>query len=99
LEVERVKSKDGKTMQPFCMAQHYQMFRIYRRPGTNSDEQIILDRASSGDHIIIAHHNQVAFARVASTRDRWRSSPMNNRDIREPLSSVGYNRVDRTHRG
>jgi len=54
-----VKSKDGKTMQPLCMAQHYQMFRIYRRPGVNVDEQIILDRASSGDHIIVAHHNQV----------------------------------------
>lgn len=59
LEVERVKSKDGKTMQPLCMAQHYQMFRIYRRSGVNADEQIILDRASSGDHIIVAHHNQV----------------------------------------
>ncbi|XP_026827019.1 choline O-acetyltransferase [Ooceraea biroi] len=58
LEVERMKSKDGKTMQSLCMAQHYQMFRIYRRPGVNSDEQIILDRASSGDHIIVAHHNQ-----------------------------------------
>jgi hypothetical protein len=54
-----MKSKDGKTMQPLCMAQHYQMFRIYRRPGVNADEQIILDRASSGDHIIVAHHNQV----------------------------------------
>jgi len=61
LEVERVKSKDGKTMQPLCMAQHYQIFRIYRRPGVNIDEQIILDRASSGDHIIVAHHNQVGF--------------------------------------
>ncbi|XP_012137207.2 choline acetyltransferase isoform X1 [Megachile rotundata] len=58
LEVQRVKSKDGKSMQPLCMAQHYQMFRIYRRPGTNGDEQLILDRATSGDHIIVAHHNQ-----------------------------------------
>lgn len=56
-----MKSKDGKTMQPLCMAQHYQIFRIYRRPGVNNDEQLILDRASSGDHIIIAHHNQVGF--------------------------------------
>lgn len=58
-----MKSKDGKTMQPLCMAQHYQVFRIYRRPGVNSDEQIVLDRASSGDHIIVAHHNQVGIQR------------------------------------
>nr|XP_012223266.1 PREDICTED: choline O-acetyltransferase isoform X1 [Linepithema humile] len=71
LEVERVKSKDGKTMQPLCMAQHYQMFRIYRRPGVNADEQIILDRASSGDHIIVAHHNQFYSVPVrASDRGR-----------------------------
>lgn len=59
LEIDRVKSTDGKSMQSLCMAQHYQMFRIYRRPGVNHDEQIILDRASSGDHVIVAHHNQV----------------------------------------
>ncbi|XP_076636952.1 choline acetyltransferase isoform X2 [Colletes latitarsis] len=71
LEVERVKSKDGKSMQPLCMAQHYQMFRIYRRPGVNSDEQIILDRAISGDHIIVAHHNQFYSVPVrASDRGR-----------------------------
>ncbi|XP_011505793.1 PREDICTED: choline O-acetyltransferase [Ceratosolen solmsi marchali] len=58
LEVERIKSKDGKTMQPLCMAQHYQMFRLYRRPGCSVDERIHLNRASSGDHIIVAHHNQ-----------------------------------------
>ncbi|XP_006619034.1 choline O-acetyltransferase isoform X1 [Apis dorsata] len=57
LDVDEVKSKDGKSMQPLCMAQHYQMYRIYRRPGTNGDEQIILDRTTSGNHIIIAHHN------------------------------------------
>ncbi|XP_076669809.1 choline acetyltransferase isoform X2 [Andrena cerasifolii] len=71
LEVERVKSKDGKTLQPLCMAQHYQMLRIYRRPGVNADEQVILDRASSGDHIIVAHHNQFYSVPVrASDRDR-----------------------------
>ncbi|XP_039301772.1 choline O-acetyltransferase isoform X2 [Solenopsis invicta] len=71
LEVERVKSKDGKSMQPLCMAQHYQMFRIYRRPGVNNDEQIVLDRASSGDHIIVAHHNQFYSVPVrASDRGR-----------------------------
>ncbi|OAD52435.1 Choline O-acetyltransferase [Eufriesea mexicana] len=58
LEVEQVKSKDGKTMQPLCMAQHYQMYRIYRRPGIKGDEQVILDRTTSGNHIIFAHHNQ-----------------------------------------
>ncbi|XP_076647691.1 choline acetyltransferase isoform X1 [Halictus rubicundus] len=58
LEPDKVKSKDGKGMELLCMAQHYQMFRIYRRPGINSDEQIILDRATSGNNIIIAHHNQ-----------------------------------------
>lgn len=61
LEVEQVKSKDGKSWQSLCMAQHYQMFRIYRRPGVNADEQVIFDRATSGDHIILAHHNQVTF--------------------------------------
>ncbi|XP_011049382.1 PREDICTED: choline O-acetyltransferase isoform X2 [Acromyrmex echinatior] len=71
LEIERVKSKDGKTMQPLCMAQHYQIFRIYRRPGVNNDEQIVLDRASSGDHIIVAHHNQFYSVPVrASDRGR-----------------------------
>ncbi|KYN22541.1 Choline O-acetyltransferase, partial [Trachymyrmex cornetzi] len=71
LEIERVKSKDGKTMQPLCMAQHYQLFRIYRRPGVNNDEQIALDRASSGDHIIVAHHNQFYSVPVrASDRGR-----------------------------
>ncbi|KAK0157483.1 hypothetical protein PV328_011225 [Microctonus aethiopoides] len=40
------------------MAQHYQMFRLYRKPGDNKDEHIILNRSNSGDHIIIAHHNQ-----------------------------------------
>ncbi|EFN76153.1 Choline O-acetyltransferase [Harpegnathos saltator] len=71
LEVERVKSKDGKSMQRLCMAQHYQMLRIYRRPGVNSDEQIILDRAASGDHIVVAHHNQFYSVPVrASDRDR-----------------------------
>ncbi|XP_026669954.1 choline O-acetyltransferase isoform X2 [Ceratina calcarata] len=58
LEAEQVKSKDGKSMQPMCMAQHYQILRIYRRPGMNNDEQVILDRESSGNHIIVAHHNQ-----------------------------------------
>lgn len=67
-----MKSTDGKTMQPLCMAQHYQIFyRTYRRPGVNSDEQIILDRASSGDHIIVAHHNQFYSVPVrTSDRDR-----------------------------
>lgn len=46
-------------MQPLCMAQHYQIFSIYRRPGESIDERVILDRATSGDHIIVAHHNQV----------------------------------------
>lgn len=59
LELDKVRSKNGKGMQPLCMAQHYQMFRIYRRSGLNGDEQVILDRATSGNHIIIAHHNQV----------------------------------------
>ncbi|XP_015588325.1 choline O-acetyltransferase [Cephus cinctus] len=58
LEVERVKSKDGKSLQPLCMAQHYQVLRIYRRPGKEVDTQIVLDRVSSGNHIIVAHHNQ-----------------------------------------
>ncbi|KAK2582413.1 hypothetical protein KPH14_004731 [Odynerus spinipes] len=57
LEVEHIKSRDGKS-QALCMAQHYQMFRMYRRPGVNCDEQIIFDRATSGDHIIVAYHNQ-----------------------------------------
>lgn len=57
--MERVKSRDGKSMQPLCMAQHYQILRIYRKPGETVDEQIILDRATSGDHIIVAHYNQV----------------------------------------
>lgn len=61
LDVDEVKSKDGKSMQPLCMAQHYQMYRIYRRPGANGDEQIILDRITSGNHIIVAHHNLVRF--------------------------------------
>lgn len=71
LEVERVKSRDGKSMQALCMAQHYQMFRMYRRPGTNIDEQIIFDRACSGDHIIVAHHNQFYSVPVRAT-DRGR---------------------------
>ncbi|XP_043474260.1 choline O-acetyltransferase-like isoform X2 [Leptopilina heterotoma] len=58
LEIDLVKTKDGKSMQSLCMAQHYQMLRIYRRPGIDADEQIIFDRATSGDHIIVAHHNQ-----------------------------------------
>ncbi|XP_078047040.1 choline acetyltransferase isoform X2 [Augochlora pura] len=58
LEPDKVKSKDGKGMEPLCMAQHYQIFRTYRRPGINGDEQVILDRATSGNNIIIAHHNQ-----------------------------------------
>ncbi|XP_032666953.1 choline O-acetyltransferase isoform X2 [Odontomachus brunneus] len=71
LEVERVKSKDGKNTQPLCMAQHYQMLRIYRRPGVNGDEQILLDRAASGDHIVVAHHNRFYSVPVrASDRDR-----------------------------
>ncbi|XP_053977958.1 choline O-acetyltransferase isoform X2 [Hylaeus volcanicus] len=71
LEVERVKLKDGKSTQALCMAQHYQIFRIYRRPGVNGDEQILLDRATSGDHIIIAHHNQFYSVPVrASDRGR-----------------------------
>lgn len=65
LEVERVKFKDGKSMQPLCMAQHYRMLRLYRRPGVNGDEQILLDRAASGDHIIVAHHNQVTIVIVS----------------------------------
>ncbi|XP_076243801.1 choline acetyltransferase [Calliopsis andreniformis] len=77
LEVERVKSKDGKNMQSLCMAQHYQMFRIYRRPGINVDEQVILDRASSGDHIIVAHHNQFYSVPVrASDRGRITESEL-----------------------
>lgn len=59
LEVELVRSKDSKSMQPLCMSQHYQMLRMYRRPGRQLDEQLLLDRATSGDHIIVAHHNQV----------------------------------------
>ncbi|XP_076763908.1 choline acetyltransferase [Xylocopa sonorina] len=71
LEVDQVKSKDGKGMQPLCMAQHYQMFRVYRRPGVNGDEQVILDRKTSGNHIIVAHHNQFYSVPVrASDRDR-----------------------------
>ncbi|XP_068967214.1 choline O-acetyltransferase isoform X1 [Bombus flavifrons] len=71
LEIEQVKSKDGKTMQPLCMAQHYQMYRIYRRPGSNGDEQVILDRTTSGNHIIVAHHNQFYSVPVrASDRGR-----------------------------
>ncbi|KAJ8670744.1 hypothetical protein QAD02_002003 [Eretmocerus hayati] len=58
LDIEYVKSKDGKTMQPLCMAQHYQMFRLYRRPGIPVDQHVHLDRNNSGDHIIVAHHNQ-----------------------------------------
>lgn len=61
LEVERVKSKDGKSMQPLCMAQHYQVFRLYRRPGVTADEHVHLDRENSGDHIIVASHNQVSY--------------------------------------
>ncbi|XP_035736541.1 choline O-acetyltransferase-like isoform X3 [Vespa mandarinia] len=77
LEIERVKSKDGKTMQPLCMAQHYQMFRIYRRPGINIDEQIIFDRATSGDHIIVVHHNQFYSVPVrASDRGRITESEL-----------------------
>lgn len=59
LEVEKVKSRDGKSWQSLCMAQHYQMFRLYRRPGLKADEHVHLDRATSGNHIIVAHHNQV----------------------------------------
>jgi choline O-acetyltransferase len=62
--VERVKSKDGKTMQPLCMAQHYQMFQLYRRPGHTVDERIHLNRTSSGDHIIVAHYNQVNYFKL-----------------------------------
>ncbi|XP_014205152.1 choline O-acetyltransferase [Copidosoma floridanum] len=58
LEVEQVKSKDGKSMQSLCMAQHYQVFRLYRRPGLTADEHVHLDRANTGDHIIVASHNQ-----------------------------------------
>ncbi|XP_043290100.1 choline O-acetyltransferase [Venturia canescens] len=71
LEVELVKSKDGKSMQPLCMAQHYQIFSIYRRPGESVDERVVLDRATSGDHIIVAHHNQFYSVPVrASDRGR-----------------------------
>ncbi|XP_043486009.1 choline O-acetyltransferase isoform X1 [Polistes fuscatus] len=77
LEIDKVKSKDGKSMQSLCMAQHYQMFRIYRRPGINVDEQIIFDRATSGDHIIIAHHNQFYSVPVrASDRGRITESEL-----------------------
>ncbi|KAG7211835.1 hypothetical protein KM043_011059 [Ampulex compressa] len=77
LEVERVKSKDGKSMQALCMAQHYQMFRMYRRPGVKGDEQIIFDRATSGDHIIVAHHNQFYSVPVrASDRGRITESEL-----------------------
>ncbi|KAL2737823.1 choline O-acetyltransferase isoform X2 [Vespula squamosa] len=77
LEIERVKSKDGKTMQALCMAQHYHMFRIYRRPGINVDEQIIFDRATSGDHIIVVHHNQFYSVPVrASDRGRITESEL-----------------------
>lgn len=61
LEVDRVKCVDGKDTQPLCMAQHYQMFRLYRRPGVEQDEHVHLDRSNSGDHIIAIHHNQVHF--------------------------------------
>ncbi|XP_033210591.1 choline O-acetyltransferase [Belonocnema kinseyi] len=71
LEVDQVKSRDGKSWQPLCMAQHYQMFRIYRRPGVIADEQVIFDRATSGDHVILAHHNQFYSVPVrASDRGR-----------------------------
>ncbi|XP_074114537.1 choline acetyltransferase isoform X1 [Cotesia typhae] len=77
LEVERVKSRDGKSMQPLCMAQHYQILRIYRKPGETVDEQIILDRATSGDHIIVAHYNQFYSVPVrASDRDRITEAEM-----------------------
>ncbi|XP_063987052.1 choline O-acetyltransferase [Diachasmimorpha longicaudata] len=71
LEVEHVKSRDGKTMQPMCMAQHYQILRTYRRPGEVCDEQVHLDRETSGDHIIVAHQNQFYSVPVrASDRGR-----------------------------
>ncbi|XP_001605246.2 choline O-acetyltransferase isoform X2 [Nasonia vitripennis] len=77
LEVERVKSKDGKRMQPLCMAQHYQMFRLYRRPGQIMDEHVHLNRATSGDHIIVAHHNQFYSVPVrASDRGRITESEL-----------------------
>lgn len=59
LDVDVVKCREGRGTQKLCMAQHHQILKIYRRPGEIRDEQIILDRTTSGDHIIIAHHNQV----------------------------------------
>ncbi|XP_011302996.1 choline O-acetyltransferase [Fopius arisanus] len=71
LEVEQVKSRDGKTMQPMCMAQHYQILRTYRKPGEMADEHLHLDRSTSGDHIIVAHQNQFYSVPVrASDRGR-----------------------------
>ncbi|KAL7306295.1 hypothetical protein TKK_0001725 [Trichogramma kaykai] len=71
LETEKVKSKDGKMMQPLCMEQHYQMFRLYRRPGIKNDEHVHLDRNNSGNHIIVAHHNTFYSVAVrAPDRDR-----------------------------
>ncbi|XP_020711658.2 choline O-acetyltransferase isoform X2 [Athalia rosae] len=58
LEVERSRSTNGKLGAPMCMAQQYKLFSKYRRPGRELDQQLVLDRASSGNHIIVVNHNQ-----------------------------------------
>ncbi|XP_034936832.1 choline O-acetyltransferase [Chelonus insularis] len=75
LEVEYVKTRDGKRMQPLCMAQHYQILRLYRKPGEVRDEHIVLDRTTSGDHIIVAHYNQFYSIPVRAS-DRGRITEM-----------------------
>ncbi|XP_046737810.1 choline O-acetyltransferase isoform X1 [Diprion similis] len=71
LPVERLRSTDGKPGQPLCMVQHYKLFSKYRRPGKELDEQLILDRTSSGNHVIVVNHNQFYSVPVrASDRGR-----------------------------
>ncbi|XP_044018407.1 choline O-acetyltransferase isoform X1 [Aphidius gifuensis] len=77
LDVDVVKCREGRGTQKLCMAQHHQILKIYRRPGEIRDEQIILDRTTSGDHIIIAHHNQFYSIPVrASDRGRITESEL-----------------------
>lgn len=44
-----------------CMAQQYKLLSKYRRPGKELDQQLILERATSGNHIVVVNHNQVLF--------------------------------------
>ncbi|XP_012282971.2 choline O-acetyltransferase [Orussus abietinus] len=98
LEVERVKTKDRKSWQPLCMAQHYQSLITYRRPGKDLDERVVFDRPSSDDHIIVAHHNQFYSIPVrASDRGRVTESELTQQilqimeippDPRTPLVGV-----------